>query len=213
MFSFSISTLIIIITVWVSYQGFTNPIFFQKYMFHIGSIKRGEQLRLITSGFLHGDWMHLAFNMISFYSFSQVLEINLDTIQLLGVYFGSMIIGNVFSYYIHQKEFNYSAIGASGAVSGAIYCAVLLEPNIRLLVLFIPMPGYVFAIVYLLYSIFGMKGKFDNIGHTAHFGGAIGGLLLTLVYFPELILERTLFIGIMLIPIVILFLMLKFKKI
>ena len=88
-----------------------------------------------------------------------------------------------------------------------------MEPNIQMLVFFIPMPGYVFAVLYLAYSIFGMKGRFDNIGHTAHFGGALGGLVLTLALKPELLSQNPIFIAIMAIPVLVLFILVKLKKI
>ena len=74
------------------------------------------------------------------------------------------------------------------------------------------MPGYVFGIVYLFYSVYGMRGRFDNIGHTAHFGGAIAGLLLTVVLFPALLVEKPLFLGLMCLPIVVLYVVLRYKK-
>ena len=124
-----------------------------------------------------------------------------------------MVLGSLFMYYFHKDEPYYSAIGASGAVSGIIYSAVIMEPNIQMLVFFIPMPGYVFAVLYLAYSIFGMKGRFDNIGHTAHFGGALGGLVLTLALKPELLSQNPIFIAIMAIPVLVLFILVKLKKI
>lgn len=87
-----------------------------------------------------------------------------------------------------------------------------MEPNIQLLVFFIPMPGYIFAVLYLAYSIFGMKGRFDNIGHTAHFGGALGGLVLTLIIKPELLQQNPLFIAMMSLPVLVLFVLVKLKK-
>lgn len=93
----------------------------------------------------------------------------------------------------HKNEPYYSAVGASGAVTGVLYAAILLQPNMQLGILFIPIPvpAYVFGIGYLLYSIYGMKSRIGNIGHTAHFGGAIGGYLTTLIFLPSLLLQET----------------------
>lgn len=211
---YSITTIIIAVTALVTYAGLSNLEFFDKFKFNISSIKAGEQYRMITSGFLHADWFHFAFNMFSFYSFANFLTHEFSTINFLLIYFGSMIIGSVLTYFIHKEEPFYSAIGASGAVMGIIYCAILLYPeNSILLFGAIPIPGYIFAFLYLAYSIYGMKGRFDNIGHTAHLGGAIGGLVFTLLLRPSLFETRLLFIGILLIPIVVLTYLVKMKKI
>lgn len=211
---YSITTIIIAVTALVTYIGLSNPVFFNKFKFNISGIKAGEQYRMITSGFLHADWFHFAFNMFSFWSFANFLTQEFSTINFLLIYFGSMIIGSVLTYFIHKNEPYYSAIGASGAVLGIIYCAILLYPeNSILLFGAIPIPGYIFAFLYLAYSIYGMKGQYDNIGHTAHLGGAIGGLLFTLLLRPDLFESRLLFIGLLLIPIAVLTYLVKMKKI
>ena len=211
---YSITTIIIAITALVTFAGLSNLEFFERFKFSISKIQAGEQYRMITSGFLHADWFHFAFNMFSFYSFATFLTQEFSTINFLVIYFGSMLIGSVLTYYIHKNEPYYSAIGASGAVTGIIYCAILLYPEIELRMFFaIPIPGYIFAFLYLGYSIYGMKGQNDNIGHTAHLGGAIGGLLITLLLMPSLFETRLLFIGILLIPIAVLIYLVKMKKI
>ena len=211
---YSITTIIIAITALVTYVGLSNPVFFDKFKFNISGIKAGEQYRMITSGFLHADWFHFAFNMFSFWSFANFLTQEFSTINFLLIYFGSMAIGSLLTYYIHKEEPYYSAIGASGAVMGIIYCAILLYPeNSILLFGALPIPGYIFAFLYLAYSIYGMKGKYDNIGHTAHLGGAVGGLLFTLLLMPSLFETRLLFIGILLVPIIVLIYLVKMKKI
>jgi membrane associated rhomboid family serine protease len=108
--------------------------------------------------------------------------------------------------YFHKNDFHYRAVGASGAVTGIIYSSILLYPEMNLYLFFaIPIKGYVFGIGYLLYSIYGMKAKNDNIGHTAHFGGAIGGYLFTLIKVPSLIQTNTEMVILLTIPIIILF--------
>ena len=211
---YSITTIIIVVTALVTFAGLSNIAFFEKFKFNISSIRAGEQYRMITSGFLHADWFHFAFNMFSFWSFANFLTQEFNTLSFLLIYFGSMIIGSLLTYLIHKEEPYYSAIGASGAVMGIIYCAILLYPqNSILLFGALPIPGYIFAFLYLAYSIYGMKGKYDNIGHTAHLGGAIGGLIFTLLIKPSLFETRLMFIGILLIPIVVLMYLVKMKKI
>ena len=109
----------------------------------------------------------------------------------------------------HNNDYSYSAVGASGAVTGIIYSAILLDPTLEIYLFFIPIPipAYLFGIGYLLYSIYGMKAKNDNIGHTAHFGGAIGGYIFTLMKKPSIFVDNTFMVVILAIPIIILFVM------
>ena len=109
---------------------------------------------------------------------------------------------------MHKNDYSYRAIGASGAVTGVLYSAILFQPTLS--INFIPAP--IFGIGYLLYSIYGMKAKNDNIGHTAHFGGAIGGYLITLIKEPHMFTDNTQMVLLLAIPIVILFVMTKLGK-
>jgi len=204
---------IIIANVLISYKGFNDQYFFRKYQFHVGSIRLGEQFRMITSAFLHADLFHLAFNMIALYSFAPVVIAYLGSFTFLLLYGGSLICGSLLTMLFHGNDYNYRAVGASGAVTGIIYSAILLEPNMTIGIFgVIPVQAYIFGIGYLLYSIYGMKAKRDNIGHTAHFGGAIGGYAITLLKDPALLQEHTLMAGLLAIPIVILFAMAKMGK-
>ena len=200
---------IIIANVLISLKGFKDQLFYRKYQFHVGSIRSGEQIRMISSGFLHADEMHLAFNMLTLYFFAPYVYENIGNFSFLLVYFGSLIFGSLLTMVFHGNEYSYRAVGASGAVTGIVYSAILLEPRI-LIYGFIP--GYLFGIAYLLYSIYGMKSKRDNIGHTAHFGGAIGGYAITLIKYPILFQENTFEVVLLAIPIIILFIMAKMGK-
>lgn len=209
----SILIAIIIANVLFSYKGFNDLSFFRKYEFHIRSIRAGEQVRMLSSGFLHADIAHLAFNMITLYFFAPVVIGYLGSSSFGIIYFGSLIFGSLLTLSLHKNDCNYRAVGASGAVTGVLYSAILLQPDMMLGIFFIiPIPAYLFGILYLLYSIYGMRAKNDNIGHTAHFGGAIGGYLITLVKEPHLFEEHTLMVVLLAIPIVILFGMEKTGK-
>lgn len=201
---------IIAINVLFSLKGFEDMNFFRKYEYHIGSIRSGEQIRMISSGFLHVDISHLAFNMLTLYFFAPVVYHSLGNFSFLIVYFASLVFGSLLTMLFHKDDYNYRAVGASGAVTGIVYSAILLEPN---MIIYGFIPGYIFGFLYLLYSIYGMKAKGDNIGHTAHFGGAIGGYLLTLLKMPILIANESFTVIILAIPIVILFFMAKQGKI
>jgi len=153
--------------------------------------------------------------MITLYFFAPVVIDYLGTPIFLLVYFGSLICGSLLTLQFHKNDYHYRAVGASGAVTGVLYSAILLRPDMNLYFFFIPIPipAYVFGIGYLLYSIYGMKAKRDNIGHTAHFGGAIGGYVITLFNQPHLLTENFLMVVLLAIPIIILFVMAKMGKI
>lgn len=205
---------IVLANVLFSFKGFNDLSFFRKYEFHIGSIRAGEQIRMFSSAFLHADLMHLAFNMYTLYIFSPVVFNYLGDFSFLSIYIISLFAGNLLTLYFHKNDYNYRAIGASGAVTGILYSAILLEPDMGLYLFFIPIaiPAYFFGIGYLLYSIYGMKAKNDNIGHTAHFGGAIGGFVFTIIRQPGLLTENPVMVILLLIPILILFVMEKTGK-
>lgn len=202
---------IIAINVIISFKGFNDPSFFRKYEFHIGSIRSGEQIRMLTSGFLHVDIAHLAFNMITLYFFAPILIYKLGDLLFIYIYLGSLISGSLLTYFFHKNQYQYRAVGASGAIMGVIYSTILLDVNFSML-FYGFIPGYIFGIGYLLYSIYGMKTKNDNIGHTAHFGGAIGGYLITLALQPQMVLDNTKMVVLLAIPILILFLFYKTNK-
>lgn len=211
------STILIVIiaaTILFSYKGFNDVAFFRKYEFHIGSIRAGEQIRMITSGFLHGDMGHLFFNMFTLYMFAPVVINYFGSASFLLIYMGSLIFGSLLTLLMHKNDYSYRAIGASGAVMGILYSAILINPGMNLYLFFIPIPipAYVFGIGYLLYTIYGMKAKRDNIGHTAHFGGAIGGYLITILKEPAMLVDNTAMVLLLAIPIVILFVMAKMGK-
>ncbi|WP_339655669.1 rhomboid family intramembrane serine protease [Flavobacterium frigidarium] len=197
----------------MSFKGFNDNSFFRKYEFHMGSVRAGEQIRLFSSGFLHADIGHLAFNMLTLYFFAPVVIAYLGSTSFIIIYFASLLFGSLLTILFHKNDYNYRAVGASGAVTGVLYSAILLRPDMMLGLFFIvPIPAYLFGILYLLYSIYGMRAKNDNIGHTAHFGGAIGGYLVTLATRPSLIVEHTFMVVLLTIPIVILFVMARMGK-
>jgi len=200
--------IIIIANVLFSMKGFSDRFFFDKYKFQIGAINRGEKIRMFTSAFLHVDYMHLILNMYVLYIFAPIIIFKLGIFKFIILYIGSLFAGSVFTLVFHKKELYYSAVGASGAVAGIIYAAILLNPNMSLMMfpLPIPIPGYIFGLGYLLYSIYGMKKQLGNVGHSAHLGGAIGGYALLLLVYPEVFsssLNTVLLLGV---PIVLLLL-------
>ncbi|MEE4000568.1 rhomboid family intramembrane serine protease [Tenacibaculum sp. FZY0031] len=191
--------ILIVANVLVSLKGFSDATFFDRYKFQVQKILGGEKLRMLTSGFLHVDWLHLGFNMYALYLFGKVVDSSFGTLNFILIYFASLMAGSMYSLYQHKREAYYSAVGASGAVSGIIFSSIMLYPGMELIILPIPVPipGYIFGVGYLLYSIYGMKNQVGNIGHSAHLGGAIGGYLITLLLRPSVITNHTIMIGAM----------------
>lgn len=216
MYNLHIATIAIIAAnVLVSLRGFNDSVFFDRYKFSIGAIHSGQRERMATSGFLHVDISHLFFNMFTLYFFANVVINWFGPGKFLIIYFVSLLGGSLLALFFHKDEPFYSAVGASGAVTGILYAAILLNPDMQLGIMFIPipLPAYVLGIAYLLYSIYGMRSRLGNIGHTAHFGGAIGGYATTLLFRPELFVTDTLIVVLLAIPIIILFVLEKMGKI
>jgi membrane associated rhomboid family serine protease len=193
--------LIILVNVLFSMKGFNDYSFLDKYKFQVSKILSGEKIRTITSGFLHADWAHLGFNMYALYLFGGIVSYKLGTPYFLIIYFGSL-----YSLKYHKDEPYYSAVGASGAVSGILFSGIILYPNKLYNFIFFPfidIPGYVLGVGYLLYSIYGMKKQLGNIGHSAHLGGAIGGFVLTLLMQPSIFSSNKILVISLAIPIIL----------
>jgi|TARA_R100001530_G_scaffold129945_1_gene100548 membrane associated rhomboid family serine protease len=211
-----IATIVIIAAnVIISMKGFNDFSFFEKYKFNIAGIRRGEQIRMFSSAFLHADFSHLLFNMLTLYFFAPVVIMSVGVTYFVIIYVASLLIGNLLSFYFHKDEYHYSAIGASGAVMGVLYSAILFFPDMGLYLFFIPIPipAWLFGMAYLLYSIYGMKKRLGNIGHDAHIGGAIGGYVLTLVFAPYLFQTSLWIVVLLAIPLILLFVLHKLGKI
>jgi membrane associated rhomboid family serine protease len=200
---------IIIANVLVSLKGFSDRSFLEKYKFQVGPVLRGEKFRIFTSGFLHVDQAHLFFNMFALYIFADEVINEIGVLKFLIIYVGSLLAGSTLALSFHKREPYYSAVGASGAVMGIVYAAIMLVPDMRLSFIFLPVisfPGYVFGVGYFLYSLYGMRTKLGNIGHSAHLGGAVGGFVLTLALYPQIFLENKFVVIILAIPILLMFL-------
>jgi membrane associated rhomboid family serine protease len=198
--------IIIVVTAFVSYRGFTNSRFLQDYEFEVDRILVDRQLyRLATSGFLHTGWLHLGFNLFSLYIFSGVVEAGLGTLNFLLIYFASLIGGGVLSLLIHRHHGSYSSVGASGAVCGVMFASVALYPQMKIGLFLLPlsMPSWLYALLFVGFSIYGIRSKKDNIGHDAHLGGALVGMVLALILHPEAFAENYGAILLILIPAVV----------
>jgi membrane associated rhomboid family serine protease len=180
---------VIVATVYSSYRGFNNPHYLDRYIFSPEHILRDKQYyRLVSSSLLHADWMHLLFNMYSLYSFGSVIEYNFGFPTFLAIYFAGLVGGSGLSLWLHRRH-DYRALGASGGVCGIIFACIFLAPgsSVRIFLLPIHIPPYIYAILFMAGSYFGIRRQRSNIGHDAHLGGAIIGLVTTTVLHPSIV--------------------------
>lgn len=188
-----INLALIVVNIVMSYKGLKDHSFFDRYSFEVDNILvYKDYKRLVTSGFLHVSWMHLLFNMVALYMFSTSLELRMGPSSFLTLYFASLVGGNLLSLVIHRNHGDYSAVGASGAVCGIIFASIALFPGMRIGFLYLPfsIPAWIYGLLYVLYSIYGIRSKRDNIGHEAHLGGALIGMLVAVCIVPEAIAEN-----------------------
>jgi len=183
--------LIIIITCVVSFSAFTNGSIFEKYKFSPFKIKRNkEYIRWVSGGFLHADHIHLFFNMFTLYLAQDFLNYLFRPWEILVFYLLAIIVSGVPDYIKHRNHPYYAAIGASGAVSASLFCLLLFNPWGKIYLFFvIPLPFIVFAVLYLYYSYYMSKKNYDNIGHMAHLTGAVFGIIVTAIKYPDSILS------------------------
>lgn len=208
--------IVIAVTALISFIAFNNTSIFERYKFNVGAIQRGDFIRLLSAGFLHADLMHLLFNMLTLYFFGPIVIEAFGEIGFLIIYLGSILLGNLFSLFIYQKQGWYSAIGASGGVSGILFAAIAVYPQIGIYFFFIPIPipGYIFGLLYFGYSVYMMLNprQHDNIGHAAHLGGAFFGLVYAVATLPEMAIKNALYLGIMALPLIYMSYMVFVKK-
>lgn len=197
-----ISLLIIVVTTFFSSRGFADHSFFARYCFEVEKIViYKDYKRLLTAGLLHVNWGHLILNMLSFYFFSDALEAVLGPVNFLVIYLASLLGGNLLSLYIHRRHNAYSAVGASGAVCGVIFASVALFPGMQVsLFFFLPLPGWLYCILFVLFSIYAIRSRRDNIGHDAHLGGALIGVVTALIMQPSAILINYIPIALIIVP-------------
>lgn len=177
----------IAISLWAFYG---NPLYMEKFSeWPYQIVHDRKYYQVITSAFLHANFMHLFFNMFALYTFGSFLEGFFignfgsfeGSLYFFLIYFISLLFGSILTVIFHYNNPNYVAVGASGAVSGIVFSYIIFFPESMLYVFFIPMPAYLFAFLWIGFSVYGMKSKLGNIGHEAHLGGAVGGVVSTLI--------------------------------
>lgn len=184
----SLTVIIIILTGLVSMQAFNNPNIRAQLIFHPVTIREtGQWHRFISHGLIHGDLQHLLINMFVLWQFGSVIEDVFMTvfggvigrIAFVFLYFSAIVVASVSSYFKHRFNYGYSAVGASGATSALVFSYILFAPWQWFI--FPPLPAILFGVAYLWYSSYMEKRGMDNIGHNAHFWGAVYGAVFTLV--------------------------------
>lgn len=193
----TLTVIIIIITVITSLLAFNNPNAFNQLKFNAYMIKHNNQLyRFFSYAFIHADWMHLFINMFVLFSFGSAVERSFSIVfeargpfYFLLLYTGGVIFSTLVSFGKHKNNHYYNAVGASGAVAAVLFSSIIISPqsSIIFLLLPVPIPAYIFGILYLVYSAYMAKKGSDNIGHDAHFWGAIFGVVFTIILNPGFI--------------------------
>lgn len=203
---------VIAITVIASLYALSNSAVFEKWLFSISAIVEGKDyLRLLTSILVHGSVGHLAFNMFSLYAFATGIEAVYGHRAISYIYLCSAIGGSILSLIMHRHEPGYRAVGASGGVCGVIFASIFLVPGGRIIVFPIPlpMPAWLYAILFVVFSLYGMKKAFGGIGHDAHLGGSLAGIILALTISPDRVTSQPLLLAGILLPVIIFFIMNK----
>jgi membrane associated rhomboid family serine protease len=185
-----VASFIFVITILTSLTAFSNENVYANMILHPFSVYRGQRVyTVVTSGMIHNDWMHLFFNMLSYYFFAFQLEVDMGHWQFGLLYFVSLILSDLPTVYKHKNDEWYHSLGASGAVSAVIFSAILFNPLTKMMImpLPIPIPAVLFGVLYLVYCNYASKYSRDNINHDAHLFGALSGLLITIVLYPHIV--------------------------
>jgi membrane associated rhomboid family serine protease len=180
---------ILAVTAVATLAAFRNPRLRERWMFDPQAVLAEKQYeRMLTSGFIHADWLHFFFNAFSFYNFASLIEVLYGPKTLVLIYLVSILGGAALSLWVHRHH-EYRALGASGGVCGVIFASIFLLPGNSLTVFPFPfpIPALVYALAFLVGSFFALRRQIGNIGHDAHLGGAILGLLVATGLYPQLI--------------------------
>lgn len=180
------------VTVLVSWQAFGNRRLLDRLMLWPPAIDRHKQFdRLITHGFVHADWQHLLFNMITLFFFGRLVERwfapYIGQLGFALFYLSAILVAILPTYLRHRHDPHYRSLGASGAVSAVLFAFILVQPWSLIFVFFVPIPAILYAVLYVGYSIWMDRRGGDNVNHSAHLWGAGYGVLFTVMMEPRVI--------------------------
>ena len=200
MASYPFTAFVLISTVIVSFLAWRNMAWLDGLMLDTQAVlKRKQNHRLLTSGWIHADFMHLGFNMFSLWSFGSILEQVHGPMAVAGPHLAGIVGGGLLALFLHRHE-SYRALGASGGVCGVIFASVMLLPggSVMIFPIPIPIPANLYAFGFLIITYIGMQRGGDGIGHDAHFGGAIIGIVVAALLYPAAAIEQwPMFLGIL----------------
>jgi len=195
----NVTIVLISITALISILAWRNNRLFSKLRFNASHVVYGKEYhRLLTYAFLHGNWAHLFINMFVLWMFGNVIEDIYNyfwgikgIVLFLFLYLTAIVISTLSDVKKHKENYNYNAVGASGAVSAMVFAYILIYPLAKLRLFFIPIdiPAFIFGVLYLLYSTYMSKKQMDNIGHNAHFWGGVYGFLFAILFKKSLIVD------------------------
>lgn len=181
---------IFVLTILTTLYGFSNDAAQNNMILHPYSVARKSRIyTLITSGFIHNDWMHLFFNMFSFYAFAFQLEQVIGHWQFAVLYMVTLVVSDLPTVYKHRDDYYYRSLGASGAISAVVFSYILYSPRSEMMIMPIPfaIPAYIFGVLYLVYCTYASKYSQDRINHDAHLYGALSGIIITIILNPNVI--------------------------
>jgi membrane associated rhomboid family serine protease len=179
-----VACIIFAVTIAISLFAFYNDNLYTRLILQPYNVYRGKYVyTLITSGFIHADWMHLLFNMMTFYFFAFQLEATLGHWQFGVLYMLSLVLSDLPSVVKHKNDLWYRSLGASGAISAVVFSYIMYNPlnSMYLMFLPIPIPAIIFGVLYLVYCSYASKRGIGNINHDAHFFGALSGVMITIL--------------------------------
>lgn len=185
-----VASIIFVFTIITSLYAFYDHSIYGKFMLHPYSVSKGNQVyTVITSGLIHKDWMHLFFNMFTFFAFAFNLEQMMGSWRFGLLYFLGLILSDIPTIFKYKDNFNYNSLGASGAISAVLFSFILYNPMSKIYIMFIPIgiPAVVFGGLYLIYCAYASKNSRDGINHDAHFFGALTGLIFTIIFVPGIL--------------------------
>ncbi len=187
-----VASIIFVFTIITSIYAFNDHQLHSKFMLHPYSVSKGKNLyTYFTSGLIHADWMHLFFNMFTFYAFAFYLEKTIGHWQFGLIYVLSLVLSDIPTVIKHKNNYGYHSLGASGAISGVLFSYILFYPLSTLRIFPLPIDIYaiIFGVLYLIYCYFASKNARDNINHDAHFFGAITGMIVTIILEPGIVFK------------------------